>query len=98
MEQRQGHLDRARELFQAGVWAEPGATTVTTVWQAWAVLEAGAGNDSLARQLFKCAVKADPSSAPSWQVRGRASAGAGAGVCGQMHVTLFMFSMFHLFL
>lgn len=67
MEQRQGNLDRARELFQAGVWAEPGAATVTTVWQAWAVLEVQAGNAKLARQLFKCAVKADPSSVPSWK-------------------------------
>lgn len=37
--------------------------------QAWAVLEAADGNTQLARQLFKCAVKADPSSEPSWLVR-----------------------------
>lgn len=68
MEQRLGNLGRARELFQSGVWAEPGAPTVTTVWQAWAVLEAHARNHDLARQMFKCAVKADPSSKPSWGV------------------------------
>ena len=37
--------------------------------QAWAVLEAADGNTQLARQLFRCAVKADPSSEPSWLVR-----------------------------
>lgn len=37
--------------------------------QAWGVLEAEDGNIQLARQLFKCAVKADPSSEPSWLVR-----------------------------
>ena len=37
--------------------------------QAWAVLECGEGNTELARQLFKCAVKADPSSEASWLVR-----------------------------
>ena len=37
--------------------------------QAWAVLEAADGNTHLARQLFRCAVKADPSSEPSWLVR-----------------------------
>jgi hypothetical protein len=36
------------------------------------VLEAEDGNIQLARQLFKCAVKADPGSEPSWLVRLRA--------------------------
>jgi tetratricopeptide (TPR) repeat protein len=36
--------------------------------QAWGVLEGREGNTTLARQLFKCAVKADPQSVPSWQV------------------------------
>ena len=36
--------------------------------QAWGVLEAGEGNLELARQLFKCAVKADPSSETTWLV------------------------------
>lgn len=31
-------------------------------------MEAGAGNHGMARQLFKCAVKADPKSEPSWLV------------------------------
>lgn len=39
-----------------------------TVLQAWGVLEAGEGNIQLARQLFKCAVKADPASEASWLV------------------------------
>ncbi len=37
--------------------------------QAWGVLEAQQGNIDLARQLFKCAVKADPTSEKSWLVR-----------------------------
>ena len=37
------------------------------------MLEAGEGNLELARQLFKCAVKADPSSETTWLVSGCAS-------------------------
>ena len=33
------------------------------------MLEARAGNVALARQLFKCAVRADPASEKSWLVR-----------------------------
>lgn len=66
---RDGNLDKARELFQQGVWADPSSTDVARVFQAWAVLEQQAGNSSLARELFRCAVKADPKSEPSWQVR-----------------------------
>ena len=40
--------------------------------QAWAMLERDAGNPELARELFKCAVKADPKSEPSWLVSGAA--------------------------
>jgi hypothetical protein len=36
--------------------------------QAWGVLESQQGNIDLARQLFKCAVKADPKSEASWLV------------------------------
>jgi len=36
--------------------------------QAWGVLEAGEGNVQLARQLFRCAVKANPASEASWLV------------------------------
>lgn len=36
--------------------------------QAWGVLESQAGNYQLARQLFRCAVKAYPQSEPSWKV------------------------------
>jgi hypothetical protein len=68
LEHRAGNLERARELFQQGVWAQPGSKDVTYVWQAWGLLEAEAGHPQLARQLFKCAVKADPDSVPSWLV------------------------------
>lgn len=38
------------------------------------MLERDAGNHSLARELFKCAVKADPKSEPSWLVSAAARA------------------------
>ena len=42
---------------------------ICVLWlQAWAMLERDAGNPELARELFKCAVKADPKSEPSWLV------------------------------
>ncbi len=43
------------------------------VSQAWGVLEAKAGNVQLARQLYKCAVRADPSSEAAWLVRSSSS-------------------------
>lgn len=69
LEYRAGCLERARELFQQGVWADPGSAGVALVFQAWGVLEQAAGNMQLARELFRCAVKADPKSETSWQVR-----------------------------
>ena len=33
LEHRAGNLDRARELFQQGVWAQPRGRDVATVWQ-----------------------------------------------------------------
>lgn len=68
LEHRAGNLDRARDLFQQGVWAQPKDRDVALVWQAWGYLEAKAGNVTLARQLYKCAVKADPNSEASWLV------------------------------
>ena len=70
LEYRAGEYDKARELFQQGIWAAPPrAPAVSLVFQAWATLEREAGNCGLARELFKCAVKADPRSEPSWLVR-----------------------------
>ena len=33
LEARAGSLARARELFQQGVWAQPGSCNVSRVWQ-----------------------------------------------------------------
>ena len=55
-------------LLLQGVWANPTDRDVTKVFQAWAVLEARHGTTQLARELFKCAVKADPTSEISWEV------------------------------
>ena len=56
-----------------GVWADPVSKDVAKVFQAWAVLEARHGTTQLARELFKCAVKADPQSEVSWAVRSQPS-------------------------
>lgn len=52
-----------------GVWADPVSKDVAQVFQAWAVLEQRHGTIQLARELLKCAVKADPQSQTSWAVR-----------------------------
>ena len=43
------------------------------------MLERDEGNVQLARELLKCAVKADPKSEPSWLVSGLAGWGAKGG-------------------
>ena len=55
-------------LCLQGVWADPVSKDVAQVFQAWAVLEAQHGTVQLARELFKCAVKANPQSEVSWAV------------------------------
>ena len=50
------------------MWADPASKDVAQVFQAWAVLEAQHGTVQLARELFKCAVKANPQSEVSWAV------------------------------
>ena len=50
------------------MWADPVSKDVAHVFQAWAVLEAQHGTIQLARELFKCAVKANPQSEVSWAV------------------------------
>ena len=37
--------------------------------QAWGCLERKCDNIGLARSMFKCAIKADPSSKQAWEVR-----------------------------
>ena len=49
------------------------------IFQAWALLERDASNTDLARELLKCAVKADPRSEPSWLVSSSSSAMGGQG-------------------
>lgn len=51
-----------------GVWADPVNRDVAQVFQAWGVLEARHGTVQLARELFKCAIKADPKSEITWAV------------------------------
>ena len=50
-------MDRARELYQQGVWADPRNRDTVYVFHAWGVLEYTAGNTALARELFKAGIK-----------------------------------------
>jgi len=59
-------VDRARELLQRGVWVAPRSRNACKLFQAWGVLEEREGNVALARQLYKCGVKADPTSETTW--------------------------------
>ncbi len=61
-------LEKESIWFVQGVWADPVSKDVAQVFQAWAVLEARHGTVQLARELYKCAVKADPQSETSWAV------------------------------
>ena len=67
MEYEQGNFDRARELFQEGIWADSDNIDVVYVFQAWGVLERKAGNIQLARELFKAALRVNPQSEKTWQ-------------------------------
>jgi hypothetical protein len=53
----QGNHDRARELFQEGVWADPRSHDALYIFHAWGVLEKKLGNIPFARELFKAAIK-----------------------------------------
>ena len=53
----QGNHERARELFQEGVWADPRSRDTVFVFHAWGVLEKNVGNVGFARELFKAAIK-----------------------------------------
>ena len=64
MEQKQGNIEQARELFQRGTQADP---TSAPTWQAWALMEQQQGNIERARELFQRGTQADPTSAPTWQ-------------------------------
>lgn len=65
-EYKAGYVDRARELFQRGVWASPRSKNACRLFQAWGLLEERENNTALARQLYKCAVKADQTSEKAW--------------------------------
>jgi tetratricopeptide (TPR) repeat protein len=64
LEQKDGKLDKARELFQKGSEADP---SHAPTWQAWALLEQKDGKLDKARELFQKGSEADPSDAPIWQ-------------------------------
>jgi Tfp pilus assembly protein PilF len=61
---QQRRVDEARALFDDGAAATGGANS--HVWQAWATLEARAGNTAKARTLYDAATVADPAHAAAW--------------------------------
>lgn len=50
-------MDRARQLFQEGVWADPRSPSTVYLFHAWGALEWSAGNAGTARELFKAAIR-----------------------------------------
>lgn len=58
----QGNVERARALFQEGVWADPSSRDTVYVLHAWGCLEAREGKLPLARELLKAAIRVDPKS------------------------------------
>jgi len=66
MEASLGNLDRARQLYQEGVWADPRSRNTVWVLHAWGCLEQAQGKLSLARELFKAAIRVDPKSEAVW--------------------------------
>lgn len=46
---RGGGVERAREVFQEGVWAAPRGKGVSKLWQAWAIMEANNNHKSAAQ-------------------------------------------------
>ena len=61
-------MQRVNIAVLQGVWADPTSKDVAKVFQAWAVLEQRHGTIQLARELCKCAIKADSQSEMSWAV------------------------------
>ena len=49
-------------------WAHAASVDLGGCLQAWAVLEQQEGDLQLARQMYQCAVRADPCSQASWEV------------------------------
>lgn len=61
---QQHRIEEARALYDDGATATGGANS--HVWQAWATLEARAGNTARARTLYDAATVADPAHAAAW--------------------------------
>lgn len=61
----QGNVDRARGLFQQGVWSDPRARSVVYIFHAWGVLELRNGDSNKARELFRAALRVGLSKCPA---------------------------------
>ena len=48
------------------MWVAPRSRNACRLFQAWGVLEEREGSIPLARQLYKCAIKSDPTSEKAW--------------------------------
>ena len=66
LETKYGSAEKARDLFQQGIWAcaqssggQSGGRRCARLWQAWGVLEAREGDHAAARRCFSRALDAD---------------------------------------
>ena len=59
-----GNVQKARQVFQQGVWACPKGGNTVRILQSWAILEAREGRPVEARRYFRYALEADPTSVP----------------------------------
>lgn len=66
LETRHGDVEKARKVFQQGIWAcaqlgggQSGGYKCARLWQAWGVLEAQEGDFAAARRCFSRALDAD---------------------------------------
>ena len=69
LEEEEGNIEMARQLFQAASKADP---RMVHVWQAWGMLEQRSGDFTQARKLFQSAVwssAANTDVCRVWQVR-----------------------------
>lgn len=57
MEADLGNVDKAREIFQQGIWASGGSEKMHMIWQAWGLLEARMGDVTTARKYLSRAVE-----------------------------------------
>merc|ERR1712091_496554 len=77
LEWQRGETERARELFQQGVWASPQSRGVVAIFKAWGDLEQSEGDVETARALYECALQVDGRSRRTWHALAELEEGEG---------------------